>query len=139
MGLSARRVFTSHEPKAIETAVEIARELELPVEIASGVHEHERPRLPFNGQSAWHRMIAELFAKPDSLVLGHETATQARSRFTDAIDDLTRSTANDDVIVVTHGTVMALYLAQKLGEGAFTIWQGLEMPDVRNVSLDETL
>lgn len=135
-GLATRRIFTSHEPKAIETAEELGRELGLPVVIASGVHEHERPRLPFYDQSTWHRMVADLFAKPDTLVFGNETANQARSRFVEAVNELARSTPDEDLIVVTHGTVISLYLAQIIEQDAFTIWQSLEMPDVRIVPLD---
>lgn len=135
LGLSARRIFTSDEPKAIETAEEIAHELELPVEIASGVHEHERPRLPFYEKPTWHRKIADLFANSDTLVLGHETANQARSRFAGAVDGLARSVPDEDLIVVTHGTVMSLYLAPKLGLDVFSVWMSLEMPDVRIVTL----
>jgi hypothetical protein len=50
---------------------------------------------------------------------------------------LVRATEDEDLIVVTHGTVMSLYLSALLSMDAFQIWESLEMPDVRIVDLSE--
>ena len=134
--LSASRIFTSYEPKAYGTATVIAQHLGLPVQTAPGTHEHERPRMPFYEAGAWHRLIQRFFANPDELVFGLETADHARERFKRATTSLSRQYEGEDLILVTHGTVLSLYLAEVLQEDPYSIWQGLKMPDVRVVALN---
>jgi len=42
-----KKIFSSSEPKAIETAEIIGNGLSLPVEIQPGLHEHDRSNVPF--------------------------------------------------------------------------------------------
>jgi len=120
-------VFTSREPKAIETAQAIAAELGLDVEAVPGLHEHERPRAQMLSREAFEQSVRDLFARPRELVFGAETADQARRRFTLAVMRLIApSTA--DVIIVTHGTVMALFVAEATGVEPFAFWKRQEMP-----------
>ena len=123
----ATKVFTSAEPKAVETARALADEWGLAIEAVPGLQEHERPLAQLLSRDEFEQKIRELFTRPSDLVFGAETADQARRRFTMALMRLvTRVTG--DLVVVTHGTVMALFVAEATGVEPFGFWKRQEMP-----------
>ena len=132
----AGRVFTSREPKAVETARALAEAWELAIEEVAGLQEHERPHAQMLSRDVFERRIAELFSKPDQLVLGAETADQARRRFTAAVMRLLTRHAGD-VIVVSHGTVITLFVAEVAGVEPFAFWKRQEMPFAVTLTLPE--
>ena len=119
------RLLSSPEPKALETAELIAPRLELKVEVEDDLCEHARRTLPFLPRAEFLERMRELFARPDDVVVGEESAREARARFAAVVDALDRPAA-----VVTHGTVIALYLAGDDPDGGFGFWKTLEMPTV---------
>jgi broad specificity phosphatase PhoE len=128
---SPRRIATSVEPKAVETATHIGEYLGLPVELVDGLHEHDRRDTAFLGAEAFQRAVRSLFEHPNDLVFGRETAADALRRFDDAIGRLLATHgAADDVVVVTHGTVIALFVAARTGEDGFTLWGRLGLPSI---------
>ena len=129
-------VFTSREPKATETARLLAGEWQLPVEEVPGLQEHERPEAQLLSRDAFERKIADLFARPGQLVFGAETADQARRRFTAALVRLLTRAAGD-IVVVSHGTVIALFVAEVSGVEPFAFWKRQEMPFAVTLTLPE--
>lgn len=133
LGPSGRRVsrlWSSTEPKAVGTGAVLGSAWGLDVEQLEDLGEHRRGPLPIVGDLEWRETIAALFARPDELVLGLETATQARLRFTAALHAVLRSAGADDLsAVATHATVMTLLLAAGNGIDAMTLWGSLGMPD----------
>jgi broad specificity phosphatase PhoE len=129
--LAPRRLLSSPEPKALETAELIAPALglEVEVEVERDLREHERRTLPFLPRDEFVRRMREFFARPDEVVLGEESAGAARGRFSAVVDSVERPAA-----VVTHGTVIALYRAGSDPDGGFAFWEGLALPDVVEVS-----
>lgn len=124
----ANAIWCSPEPKAKETAQIIGRALEVPLRVADGLEEHHRPNVPFfQSTQEFEQAVEEFFSKPTRLVLGSETATQARDRVTTAIDAVLEG-GTEDAIVVTHGTVMALYLARIANVEPMRFWRELETP-----------
>jgi broad specificity phosphatase PhoE len=133
---NAACVFTSCEPKAVETAQAIAGQLDLAVECVPGLHEHERPHAQMLTREAFEERIRDLFARPREIVFGAETADQARKRFTIAVLRLLARTAGD-VLLVTHGTVMTLFVAEATGVDPFMFWKRQEMPFAVRLTLPE--
>lgn len=124
---SAATVFTSEEPKAVETARALAAVWGLAVEAVPGLHEHERPTAQILSRPDFEQRVREMFGRPRDLVFGAETADHARRRFTLALMRLVaRSSA--DVIAVAHGTVMTLFVAEATGTEPFGFWKSLDMP-----------
>lgn len=134
--LNAACVFTSREPKAMETAHAIAGKLGLAVEQVPGLHEQERPAAQMLSREAFDQNIRDLFARPGALVFGAETADQARRRFTMALMRLVTRTTGD-VVVVTHGTVMTLFVAEATGVDPFAFWRRQQMPFAVRLTLPE--
>jgi broad specificity phosphatase PhoE len=124
---SARAVYTSTERKAVETAQLLGTAWQLPVTPVLGLHEHERAGEPLVQASEFERRVRELFGRPRDLVYGTETGEQAKRRFKRAVATLL-ATDSDDVIVVSHGTVMTLFVSEAAGVEPFAFWQSLEMP-----------
>lgn len=133
---SARTIFTSEEPKAVGTARALASVWDLPVEATAGLHEHERPAAQMLSRDQFEDRVRQMFARPHELGFGTETAEQARRRFSMALMRLVARSSND-VIAVSHGTVMTLFVAEATGVEPFAFWKSLEMPCAVTLELPE--
>ena len=121
-------VWSSREPKAVETAEIVAASFGVPVEVADGLEEHHRDNVPFYpAASDFDAAVERFFDNPDRLVLGSETAEQARDRMSAAIDSVVDA-GHTDTIVVTHGTVMTLYVASVEDADPMRFWRRLGLP-----------
>ena len=133
---SARTIFTSEEPKAVETGHALATVWDLPVEPVHGLQEHARPAAQMLSRDQFEDRIRQMFARRNELVFGTETAEQARRRFTLALMRLV-ARSSDDVIVVSHGTVMTLFVTEATGTEPFAFWKRLDMPCAVTLELPE--
>jgi broad specificity phosphatase PhoE len=131
-----RALHSSKEPKARETADEIARVWERPVYTVSDLHEHDRRHEPIHTPEEFDRRVRALFEQPAAIVFGAESADTARRRFTAAVMRLVLSEPGD-VAVVTHGTVLALFVATATGQDPYALWKRLEMPCAVTLALPE--
>ena len=121
-------VWFSREPKAVETAEIVAGALGVPVQVADGLEEHHRDGVPFYPTTdEFEAVVERFFCNPDQLVFGSETAVQARGRMSAALDDVVEL-GHADSIVVTHGTVMTLYVASVAGIPPMDFWRRLGLP-----------
>ncbi len=118
-------IVSSPEPKAQQTAEVLAERMGLTVEIDAGLHEHKRPTLSFGTEEAFRERIAKVFADPDRRSPGGESAHEACVRLAAAL----AKHSGDPLVAVTHGTVLSLYLAERLGIDAHDLWRSLHMPD----------
>jgi broad specificity phosphatase PhoE len=132
----ATAVFTSFEPKAVETARALAERWGIGVAEVPGLHEHERPEATWMAHDVFERTVHDLFARPGDLVFGAETADQARLRFTRAVMRLVAE-ATGDIVIVTHGTVMALFVSHVTGTDPFTFWKRQAMSFAVTLRLPE--
>ena len=123
-------ILSSAEKKARETAAILAANLGLTPGEDADLNEHRRENVPFLGRPDFEAAIRRLFAEPDTLVFGQETATQAYTRFAGAAQRALAAHPTGDVALVTHGTVMTLYAERHAGIEPFAFWQALKMPDL---------
>jgi broad specificity phosphatase PhoE len=124
-----QRIITSHEPKASETGQIIASILDLPCNEMSGLHEQERANEPYTDAATFQSKMRSLFAEPDILRFGIETANTAQRRFTAALETMLNRYSDSVIAVVAHGTVISLYAAPLLKRDAFELWQSLDCGD----------
>jgi 2,3-bisphosphoglycerate-dependent phosphoglycerate mutase len=110
------RVLSSTEPKAVATAEPLARRSGVVLELDERLREVARETNLPDAES--HRAAVRTYLGGDSIG-GWEGAGQARARFAAALDGL------DDVAVVTHATVLALFLGYD-----FDAWARIALPDV---------
>jgi broad specificity phosphatase PhoE len=118
--LPAGPVVSSPEPKAIETARAIGR----PVSVDERLREIERPWV---GGDDFEASVARYLA--GERVDGWEPQAAALARFAESAHD----------IIVSHGTVMSLYVGAATGADAFEFWRSLTMPDAWELSADGRL
>jgi broad specificity phosphatase PhoE len=110
------RVLSSPEPKAVATAEPLARLSGVEVQLDLRLREVERAtNLPGYEQ---HRDAVRAYLEGGE-VDGWEPAAEARARFAEAVEGL------GDVAVVTHATVLSLFLGYSFDE-----WERIALPDV---------
>jgi broad specificity phosphatase PhoE len=120
-------IVSSTEPKALETATIVAEALGVRLDSPFGLHEHERPEPGLLEQAEFERRVAELFARPIEVVFGAESAADALRRFATAVD---RAVADDrgNVAIISHGTVISLFVAARAHEDGRALWKTLGLP-----------
>jgi broad specificity phosphatase PhoE len=128
-------IVSSHEPKAKETAEIAANHLRLKMQIVPDLHEHDRSNVSYLPHAAFQASIREFFQKPNELVFGEETANQAYSRFYQAVHTILSEHRNKTVVVVTHGTVISLFVARLTGSSDLELWQTLGLPSFVAIDL----
>ena len=125
--LSPDAIYSSPERKARETAGILAAALGLRATIVPDLHEHDRTGVPFyHTPGHFEEQVRRLFASPQDRVFGNESAADCLHRFRRAIGVVNGSRARRPV-VVTHGTVMSLYIADEVGVDAGGLWRQLTM------------
>ena len=131
------RIIASVEPKASQTAAEIASHLGMEWTTAAGLHEHDRTGEPFTSQEEFVQRVTNFFNGPNELVLGRETAVQAQTRFVTAVQRLVAQYPGETLLIITHGTVMTLFTSYFNPIAPIPFWQNLQMPDYRLYSLPD--
>lgn len=125
---AAAHIVTSIEPKAVETGQLIAAGLGITAQTHQGLHEHERRTVPHLRTSDFLSLMAQVFRRKDELVLGEETANAALQRFTAAMESVCAKHPQGNLIVVAHGTVIALFLESISQEDGYRIWREMGLP-----------
>lgn len=133
-GFEVEAIASSNEPKAKETADIIARQLQLNVQILLDLHEHDRSNVSYLTHDAFQASMRAFFQKPDELVFGRETADQAYTRFYWAVHAILNEHRNKTVVIVTHGTVISLFVSRLTGSSDLELWSMLGLPSF--VALD---
>jgi broad specificity phosphatase PhoE len=122
-------IVTSTEPKAIETGQLAGERLGIPVRAALNLHEHERPGTHLDSAERFEAKIARLLRHPGELVFGVETGDEARRRFSAAVERVMSQVPAGNVAVVSHGTVLTLFLAHHVsGIDPVRFWKALGLP-----------
>ena len=121
-------ILSSNEPKAKETAEILANHLQLDTQIIPDLHEQDRSNVPYLSYDAFQASIHDFFQKPDELVFGKETASQAYARFYRAIHSILNGNTNKTVVNVTHGTVISLFVSRLTGSSDWELWNQLGLP-----------
>lgn len=120
------RLVSSTEPKAMRTAEIVADAFGVELTGVDGLQEIDRPVLPIMPRDEHERFNARLFEQFDAPVIGAESARTALERFSAALGDVVASDPTSKVVVVTHGTVIALFAAAHNPLDAFHLWQRLD-------------
>ncbi|WP_246055046.1 histidine phosphatase family protein [Paracoccus gahaiensis] len=112
-----RRVVSSDETKAIETASPLARALGVTLEIRPKMHENDRSATGFLPPSEFETVADQFFAEPTKSVRGWETAEDAQRRIVTEVEACLAGPQEGDVLVVGHGGVGTLLFCALSGSG----------------------
>jgi len=139
-GYGPGAIFTSREPKAVQTSLDLGSRFELPVTPLPGLHENDRTGLPiFRDVAALDARMKAFFLRSSERVIGNETADEAHARFAGAIRDVLASTRSDATVVVAHGAVISLLVGRANRVDPYLFWRGLDFTSlvvVRTPSLE---
>ncbi len=137
-GIAPALLATSPEPKAAETATMLAAVNAWPSPLVdAGLREHERAAVGWLDAGAVETAIGCLFARPAERVFGEETADEAMARCSAAVDSLLAARPSGDAVLVSHGTVIALFVARRTGCDPFPLWRRLGLPSAVLLSRPE--
>lgn len=125
---SPSMVVASPEPKATQTGSIIAERLGLAFATADGLREHDRRAAGFHARDEFAARMRDLFAHPDAIVFGSESASAALTRFAAAVDHVLAEGTSGDVVIVSHGTVISLFVAKRADVDASNLWATLGLP-----------
>jgi broad specificity phosphatase PhoE len=129
LDFNPQRIVSSLEPKALETAQILAERLGFPCESAAGLHEHLRSRVAHTHQQTFEASVKAFFEQPDRLVYGDETADQAYTRFDRAVEAVRDQYPDrSPIVIVSHGTVISLFVGRACGVDPFSVWKSLKLP-----------
>ena len=121
-------LVTSGEPKALETARIIETRLQLPLQVVDDLHEHERTMVSYLPSERFEMSVREFFAKPDLLIFGSETANKAHERFSNSVHTILDENKNKTSVIISHGTVISLFVSRLVGIPDFSLWKELGLP-----------
>jgi broad specificity phosphatase PhoE len=131
-------IVASLEPKAIETGRIVADHLGRPLETSPDLHEHDRREVKFvQDRNEFQRLVARLFQDPDKLVFGSETADQAHERFARAVASVIERFPGGNLALVSHGTVITLFVSRAVGAEPIRLWKRLDLPAFVVLSLPD--
>lgn len=129
-------IFSSSESKAVDTAKVLAEALSLTHKVVPALGEFDRPALSVVSEEDHYDRNEPLFTEPDTPYLGKESANAALERFESGIEEILKEPLEDERLVVTHGTVMSLFLDKYNEElEGFDVWKKLGCPSYAVVSL----
>ena len=107
---SIRRIVSSGERKALETAEILATHLHLAVEVRQRMHENDRSATGFLPPLEFEAVADQFFAKPDSSIRGWERAIDAQNRTVSEVSAVLAGDEAGDIALVGHGGVGTLLL-----------------------------
>lgn len=112
---SIRRVVSSAERKAMETAEILAMHLRLSVEVRQRMHENDRSATGFLPPPEFEAVADQFFANPRTSIRGWERAIDAQHRIVSEVDAVLATRETGDLAVVGHGGVGTLLLLSLSG------------------------
>jgi broad specificity phosphatase PhoE len=120
---------SSPEPKARQTADTIADRFIIPVIEHPDLREHDRRTVDWmDTREDYLEANTRFFANPKKRVLGEESAAEALDRFSRALREILDAYPEENVVAVTHGSVITLFIARITGEDPYSLWQSLTQP-----------
>ena len=112
-----RRVVSSDETKALETATPLASALGVALEVRPRMHENDRSATGFLPPQEFEAVADQFFAKPAVSVRGWETAEDAQRRIVAEVEACLTGPQEGDILFVGHGGVGTLLFCALSGIG----------------------
>jgi len=122
-------IYSSLQPKAIETAEIIGQALRMPAGQEEGLAELSSVTSGFIDDYAG--TVHRLYAGEIESINGGETLDQALERFNRAVGSIaTKHVDEDKIVIVSHANVLSLFTAQYSDREAIDLHNTITMPDV---------
>lgn len=125
-GHEVDRIISSPFLRAVETIKPYARKKGLEVETDERLEERVLSHEPLND---WEEVLHDTFQDPELKLSGGESSKEAKKRVLSLIEELEQEDCGN-VLLVTHGNLLALLLQKYKREIGFYEWKRLTRPDV---------
>ena len=121
-------IVSSMEEKALQTAMLIANRVHKEISVNFDLGEHDRRNSGFLEQNEFDEAIQYAFTNMDQSKRRWETAQDALDRFTNAVNEIDSKYEASNILVVSHGTVLSLYFANKMRtlDNVYDRWKTLD-------------
>jgi len=127
-------IYASSEAKARSTALIIADQLGLFVNIVDGFDELRMPEWIPNADD-FNESVRAILSEAAALPRGAESAEQAAARFADGVEIVAHGAF--PAAIVSHGRVLTAWLARTIGlDDPYETWRTLPMPAWACIDLD---
>jgi 2,3-bisphosphoglycerate-dependent phosphoglycerate mutase len=120
-------IYTSPSRRAIQTILPLAEALHLEPQLVSDLRERELPTVAAN---EFERAIAESWQFPERARSGAESNATAQSRGLAFLRRVLEANAGQQMVVSTHGNLLALMLNGFDVAVGYEFWRQLSFPDV---------
>ena len=128
-------VYTSPSRRAVETVEPLACCLGLRPEVVSDLRERELPAVP---PEEFEALVREAWSAPDQAPRGGESNVRAQIRGLAVVSTVAERHVGSQVVLATHGNLLALVLNALDGKFAYEFWRRLSFPDVYQLTLAGT-
>lgn len=127
---NVKHIFCSTEQKTYSTIAPFAKQNRIPIQIDAGFNEIHFNGLPFSDPEQFRDLKYQCFQNLDKSFSDSETFREGLDRFKKTLSDIQRKHSSEDILIVTHGTILTLFFADLLqilndGDKIFERWQKL--------------
>ena len=120
-------VYTSPSRRSVETVEPLARCLGLRPEVVPDLRERELPVVP---PGEFQALVREAWSSPDQAPRGGESNVRAQIRGLAVVRTVAERHVGSQVVLATHGNLLALVLNALDGKFAYEFWRRLSFPDI---------
>src|SRR5688572_19168856 len=124
-------VYTSPSRRSVETVEPLASRLGLLPEVLPDLRERELPTVP---PGEFEALVREAWRLPAEASRGGESNVQAQVRALAVVRAVVARHAGSQVVIATHGNLLALILNALDPSFGYEFWRGLSFPDVYQVA-----
>lgn len=121
------QIVSSPFSRAIQTIEPVARDKKVNIEVDTRLSERILSTMDMPN---WFENLKRTFTEMELKFEGGESSKEATNRILAVIDDLLYRSDAENIIIVTHGNLMALLLKHYLKDFGFDQWNNLTNPDV---------
>ncbi len=126
-------VYTSPFLRSVETVEPLARRLGLRPEPILDLRERELPVVP---PGEFEALVRRAWSSADDAPDGGESNVQAQARGLAVVRTVVARHSGAEVVVGTHGNLLALVLNALDSRFGYEFWRGLSFPDIYRVAFD---
>ena len=126
-GYDIDKIYSSPYLRAIETIKPYANRNHIPIEIDQRLQERVLSEEPIDD---WIEVLEKSFSDLDFRLPGGESSNDALDRSSHLIDEILTNESIENVIIVTHGNLLAILLKKFQADIGFSHWKGFTNPDL---------
>jgi 2,3-bisphosphoglycerate-dependent phosphoglycerate mutase len=128
-------VYTSPSRRSVETIEPLANRLGLRPEVISDLRERS---LPVVRPDQFDALVQRAWSSPDKAPHGGESNVQAQGRGVAVVRSVVLRRAGSQVVLATHGNLLALVLNALDPKFGYDFWRRLSFPDIYQLVFTST-